>query len=103
MTSLIPYAIAITDPFTTPKWLTKYVMSNLVYNTTPKVLNTDIYLIDSIIYLKGYCMMNNVGKITISLSNEAEKALRERAKKNLRSISKEIEHMLLRLEDLENP
>lgn len=44
---------------------------------------------------------NNMGKITISLSNEAEKKLRNRAKNNLRSISKEVESMLLKLEEVE--
>jgi hypothetical protein len=38
-----------------------------------------------------------MGKITILLSNEADKILRERAKKNLRSISKEVEYILLNL------
>ena len=41
----------------------------------------------------------NMGKITILLSNEADKKLRERAKKNLRSISKEVEYIILNLED----
>ena len=35
-----------------------------------------------------------MGKITISLSNDAEKLLRERAKRNMRSISKEVEHVV---------
>jgi hypothetical protein len=38
---------------------------------------------------------SNMGKITISLSNDAEKKLRARAIRNLRSISKEIEYLLL--------
>lgn len=37
----------------------------------------------------------NMAKITLSLSNEAEKKLRERAKRNLRSISKEVEYLVL--------
>ena len=40
----------------------------------------------------------NMGKITISLSNESEKALRQRAKRNLRSISKEIEFLVIEAE-----
>ncbi len=35
-----------------------------------------------------------MGKITISLSKEDEKKLRERAKNNYRSISKEISYLL---------
>jgi len=41
---------------------------------------------------------NSMGKITISLSNDAEKKLRGRAKRNLRSISKEIEYLVLEAE-----
>jgi len=41
----------------------------------------------------------NMGKITILLSNEADKKIRSRAKKNLRSISKEVEHIILNLEN----
>jgi len=37
----------------------------------------------------------NMGKITILLSNEADKKIRERAKKNLRSVSKEVEYMII--------
>jgi len=40
----------------------------------------------------------NMGKITILLSNEADKIIRDRAKKNLRSISKEIEWIILNFE-----
>lgn len=39
-----------------------------------------------------------MGKITISLSNDAEKMLRERSQRNHRSISKEIEHLIILLE-----
>lgn len=49
----------------------------------------------------------NMGKITIGLSNEAEKLLRKRAERNLRSISKEVEHIITTLEkheiDILNP
>jgi len=41
---------------------------------------------------------NNMGKITVSLGNDAEKKLRERAKRNLRSISKEIEFLVVEAE-----
>jgi len=41
----------------------------------------------------------DMGKITILLSNEVDKKLRERAKKNLRSISKEVEFIIMNLED----
>ena len=41
----------------------------------------------------------NMGKITISLSNDAEKKLRNRAERNLRSISKEVEFILLEAEN----
>jgi len=41
----------------------------------------------------------NMGKITISLSNQGEKILRNRAKRNMRSISKEIEYLVI---DAEN-
>ncbi|MFW6120269.1 MAG: Arc family DNA-binding protein [Petrotogales bacterium] len=37
----------------------------------------------------------NMGKITLLLSKEVDDKLRERAKKNLRSISKEVEYILL--------
>jgi|GEM_PF-3730591 len=37
----------------------------------------------------------NMGKITILLSKEADKKIRNRAKKNLRSISKEVEYLIL--------
>jgi len=43
----------------------------------------------------------NMGKITISLSNDAEKKLRKRAERNLRSISKEVEFMLLEAENMD--
>ena len=46
-------------------------------------------------------MENNMGKITLSLSKEADKKLRERAEKNFRSISKEVEAMLQLLEEKE--
>jgi len=36
-----------------------------------------------------------VGKITISLSDESEKLLRDRAKRNMRSISKEVQYILI--------
>lgn len=42
-----------------------------------------------------------MGKITISLSKDAEKRLRERAMRNLRSISKEVEHILNKVEEME--
>ena len=41
----------------------------------------------------------NMGKITISLSNDADKKLRNRAERNLRSISKEVEFLLLEAEN----
>ena len=41
----------------------------------------------------------NMGKITILLSKEADEKIRERAKKNLRSISKEVEYIILNSED----
>ena len=44
----------------------------------------------------------SMGKITISLSKEGEKKLRGRAERNLRSISKEVEHMVLILEEKDN-
>jgi len=40
----------------------------------------------------------NMGKITILLSREADKKIRDRAKKNLRSISKEVEFIIMNLE-----
>ena len=43
----------------------------------------------------------NMGKITISLSKKGEELLRKRAKRNLRSISKEVEHMVITLENKE--
>jgi len=45
--------------------------------------------------------MNNesMGKITISLSKEDEKLLRERAERNYRSISKEISYILNNVKD----
>ena len=39
-------------------------------------------------------MASDMGKITISLSNEAERKLRKRAEKNMRSISKEVEYWI---------
>jgi len=39
-----------------------------------------------------------MGKITILLSSEADKKIRERAKKNYRSISKEIEYLIMNSE-----
>lgn len=41
----------------------------------------------------------NMGKITISLSKEDEKKLRDRAEKNYRSISKEISYILNNFKD----
>jgi len=41
----------------------------------------------------------NMGKITILLSNEADKKIRDRAKKNYRSISKEVESIIMGLDD----
>lgn len=41
----------------------------------------------------------SMGKITISLGNDAEKKLRERAKRNLRSISKEVEYLILNFDN----
>lgn len=51
--------------------------------------------------LKEVNVMSNetMGKITISLSKEAEEKLRKRAERNLRSISKEVEFMLLEAEN----
>ena len=43
-------------------------------------------------------MSNDMGKITISLSNEAERKLRERADRNMRSISKEVEYWIVNSE-----
>jgi len=43
----------------------------------------------------------NMGKITISLSKEGEQLLRKRSERNLRSISKEVEYMILTLEKQE--
>jgi len=40
----------------------------------------------------------NMGKITIKLSNDAEKQLRDRAERNKRSISKEVEFIVETLE-----
>ena len=53
--------------------------------------------------LKEVIDMNNenMGKITISLSNAAEKKLRKRAERNLRSISKEVEFLLLEAESVD--
>ena len=49
----------------------------------------------------------NMGKITIKLSNDAEKLLRDRADRNKRSISKEVELIIETLEkqetDILNP
>jgi len=49
----------------------------------------------------------NMGKITISLSKEAEKLLRDRADRNMRSISKEVEYLITYIEkhkiDVLNP
>jgi len=36
-----------------------------------------------------------MGKITLLLSTDVDKILRERAKKNLRSVSKEVEYILI--------
>jgi hypothetical protein len=44
---------------------------------------------------------NNMGKITISLSKEAENQLRKRAERNLRSISKEVEMLIRNAENKE--
>ena len=41
------------------------------------------------------------GKITISLDKEDEEKLRERAKRNYRSISKEVAYLLHIIEELE--
>lgn len=41
---------------------------------------------------------DNMGKITISLSKEGEKKLRERAERNMRSISKEVEYLITQAE-----
>jgi len=53
-----------------------------------------------ITYLKRLKTMDNenMGKITILLSREADKKIRDRAKKNLRSISKEVEFIIMNLE-----
>ena len=45
--------------------------------------------------------IENMGKITISLSKRGEEALRKRAERNLRSISKEVEHLVLQAEEQE--
>jgi len=45
---------------------------------------------------------NNMGKITISLSRDAEDKLRKRAEKNLRSISKEVEYLVVNAEQTDN-
>ena len=41
----------------------------------------------------------NMGKITISLSKEDEKKLRDRATDNYRSISKEVSYLLNNVKD----
>ena len=41
----------------------------------------------------------NMGKITILLSKEADTKLRDRAKKNFRSISKEVEYIIMELKN----
>lgn len=46
--------------------------------------------------------MKYMGKITISLSEDDETKLRERAIKNYRSISREISYMLRRIEEIDN-
>jgi len=43
----------------------------------------------------------NMGKITISLSKEDEKTLRDRAERNYRSISKEVSYLLNKVEELD--
>lgn len=43
-----------------------------------------------------------MGKITISLSKEDEKKLRDRAERNFRSISKEVSYLLNKIEEIEN-
>lgn len=45
---------------------------------------------------------NNMGKITISLSRDAEDKLRKRAEKNLRSISKEVEYLVINSDQIDN-
>lgn len=40
-----------------------------------------------------------MGKITISLSKEDEQALRDRAEKNYRSISKEVSYLINNIND----
>ena len=42
---------------------------------------------------------NNIGKITISLSKQGDRLLRKRAERNLRSISKEVEYLVLKAEE----
>ena len=39
---------------------------------------------------------NIMGKITISLSNETEQKLRKLSKENFRSISKELEYLVIK-------
>ena len=46
--------------------------------------------------------MKYMGKITISLSEDDETKLRERAIKNYRSISREISYILRRMEEIDN-
>ena len=43
-----------------------------------------------------------MGKITISLSVDDEKKLRERAIKNFRSISREISYILRKIDEIES-
>jgi len=43
-----------------------------------------------------------MGKITISLSSEDEKILRERATRNYRSISREISYLIFKIGEIEN-
>jgi len=43
--------------------------------------------------------VESMGKITILLSTKADKKIRERAKRNFRSISKEVECIILNLKD----
>ena len=44
---------------------------------------------------------NNMGKITIALSLDGEKMLRKRAERNMRSISKEVEFLVVQAEKKE--
>lgn len=51
--------------------------------------------------IKHNNIRNKMGKITLSLSKYADKKLRLRAKKNFRSISKEVEYLITKIDEIE--